>query len=146
MIIGKLVALSEIYTCEVEGCKYNITFSWSCNEDEGEKTDITIYKDTPDSYDYEILSEEGLWVDEECSNSMNFNSVEEAIGYLNNAHSDDIKIGECVDIDISKRGIEQKYKGTVVANDKYNDDYPYRVRMDDGSIGYFSTTEVTHEN
>ena len=72
-----------------------------------------------------------------------FKTVEEAFGYINNIVLDDIAIGTAVHIGTGSDRDYQEWDGVVVVNDRYNDDYPYKVEVPgEKSYGVFSREEI----
>ena len=72
--------------------------------------------------------------DAESLNYMYFDDPQEAFARLNNMLIDEHKIGEVID---TIHG-----KGTVVLNERYTEDMPYKVEFSEGVFGYLKLDEL----
>ena len=147
MIKCEMTYRQEVYDTDYEGdYKYEIMTEYDKNDGEG--ITITIRRMARVGYGHwEQLCNLG-WgfkLNEETNGGAKFfKSVEEAFGYINNIVLDDITIGTPVHISTGSDRDNQEWDGIVVTNDRYNDDYPYKVEIaGKDSYGVFSKEEVS---
>ncbi len=91
------------------------------------------------------LGDTWSYVPSDVPNAHQFASIEEAFGFLNNLLIDEYKIGTPVVATCTRgEGEARTYAGLLVVNPFYNDEYPYRIEMEDNTQGAFSVAEVSN--
>ena len=139
MIKLELISKGQTFLSEKgeDGFIYTIETFWSPAAEE-----IVIGRRVEEQM-FQKLMEDGKWEnDSETTVPELFESLEEAFGHLNNIVSDAIAIGTPVLVSTGPDRDNQEWEGVVVVNDRYNEDYPYKVKIDDGdktSYGVFSS-------
>jgi len=134
----------DVYeTPTTDGVRYQILSTYDKGKDE------IIIRKIVNGLGYKYL-EEGKWETNENYKGHGvklFESVERAFGFINNLEFDSIAIGTAVNVRTGPDRDNQEWVGEVVVNDHYNDDYPYKVKIDAGdnisSFGVFSEKELT---
>jgi hypothetical protein len=148
MLSGYLANKTENYRVEHDGRVYSITLEYERSSDGVESNRIIMFKRYPNE-DVKMLDRILSWVDVKShaiGESYKFDSIEQAFGWLNNHLLDDIKVGGRVTANLSGRGVNNSLRGVVHINETYNDDYPYKVRVDHESYGFFKREELTSED
>lgn len=139
MLEVKKTFLSEVYeSCEHEGWYYFILKK--CDKD---KCVISLSRTNEDGYE-EDYSIDNKWQEHGECHSLEFDSVEECFGFVNNLLFDKFKCGSTAEFEYGKRSKvgTKKIKGVIGINPNYNSTYPYKVLMDDGGYGIFSEEDI----
>ena len=148
MVRCEMTYRQDIYETDYEGdFKYEIMSEY--NKNISSDNSIYIRRMAKVGYGHWIkLCEYGWTTDQEVRDENGsakiFKSVEEAFGFINNIINDDIAIGTPVHISTGSDRDHQEWDGVVVVNDRYNDDYPYKVEVPGkNSYGVFAADEIS---